>query len=575
MQILGSLLSLAVPLGLVVIIVVAARRRAPGGVDAQSVRRFFQYVLLFALFVMLAVGLAELLGRAFGAVPREYEDPGSALAQALAFVFVAGPFAALLSWWTWRRHRADPEETDSGLFVAYVTITALVALIVTATALQGVMSEALAGRFDAEGLGVAIAWGALWGAHWWLARRTLDVSQRAPHLLLGSLVGLVMAAVGLVMALGTALDVLLLPATRFGTTLALAEGSSLLVIGALVWTGYWLFGAFHLPRSTWWLAYVLLVGVGGSLVAILTAASQLLWRLLVWLLGDRAGADAATHFSTSTTQFAVLVAGGIIWWYHRTLLGESREERTEVRRVYEYLVAGIGLLAAATGLGTVLVAFIEAVTPGFDVGMTSRNTLLAGLTALAVGAPVWWRTWSSIQRAVEADPGTEVPNMTRRIYLVVLFGIAGITAIAALITAAVIGFNDVVDGQVSGVTIRSMRYALGVLVAAAAVSAYHAAIFSQDRARGIAAAVGPRSIVLVGPADPDAARALARATGARVEVWGRLDEVTPPWDADALAAALAGVGGDLLVVADAGGWGVVEVDPSGRRAAIPDPSAPA
>ncbi|MGB7962215.1 MAG: DUF5671 domain-containing protein [Propionicimonas sp.] len=566
MQIFGSILSLAFVIGIVVIVVVAARRRVPGGVDAHSVRRFFQYVLLFALYVVVALGLAELLGRAFGAVPGEYEDPGGDLAQALAFLLVGGPVAAGLSWWTWRRHRAEPDETDSGLFVAYVTITALVSLFVAATALQGVLADALGGRFDPDGLGVLVAWGAVWAGHWWLARRAVDTARGAPHLLLGSLVGLAMAAAGLVMALGAALDVLLRPGTAPGT-LGLFEGASLLVTGALVWAGYWLVGAARLPRDTWWLAFVLLAGVGGGLVAILTAASQLLWSLLVWFVGDRAGADAATHFASATTQFATLVSGGLVWWYHRTMLGERREERTEVRRVYEYLVAGIGLIAAAAGVGTVLVAFVEAVTPGVDFGMTVRNTLLGGLTALLVGAPVWWLLWSRIRRAVASDPGTEVPSLTRRIYLVVLFGIAGIAAVVALIAAAVILFNDVVDAQVSGVTIRSMRYALGVLVATAAVSAYHGAIFGQDRARGIARARGPRSIVLVGPADPDAARALARATGARVEVWGRLDVATPPWDADALGGALAGMGGDLLVVADPGGWRVVEIDPSGRRAA--------
>lgn len=570
MGVISTVLSLAVVVGLVVVVIAAARRRVTGGVDAHSVRRFFQYALLFALFMVVAIGLAELLGRAFGAVPQEYEDADAGLAQALAFVLVGGPVAAALSWWTWRRHRAEPDETDSGLFVAYVTITALVALVVSATALQGLLADALDGRFDPEQLGVLLAWGAVWAGHWWVARRALDPLRGAPHLLLGSLVGLAMAAVGLALALGAALDVFVRSGAAFGTTLGVIEGASLLLTGAVVWVGYWLAGAARLPRTTWWLAFVLLAGVGGGLVAVLTAASQFLWSVLVWFIGDRAGADAALHFDSATTQVATIVAGGLVWWYHRTVLGERREERTEVRRVYEYLVAGIGLVAAAAGVGTVLVAFVEAVTPGVDLGMTVRNTLLGGLTALLVGAPVWWLLWGRIRRAVASDPGTEVPSLTRRIYLVVLFGVAGIAAVVALIAAAVILFTDVVDARVSAVTIRSMRYALGVLVATAAVSAYHGAIFGQDRARGVTAARGPRSIVLVGPVDPDAARDLARATGARVEAWGRLDAASPPWDVDDLATALRERAGDLLVVADAAGWRVLEVDPSGRRAAMAD-----
>lgn len=567
MGVISSILVLAVLLGIVLVIVAVARRRGGGGVDAHGVRQFFQYVLLFALFVVVAIGLSDLLGRAFGAVVPEYADPGATLAQALAFVAVGGPVAAGLSWWTYRRHRADRDESRASLFVAYVTLTAVVSLVVAATALQGLLADALRGRLDAAGLGTLVAWGVVWAGHRWLAHRALDPAHQVPHLLLGSLVGLVMGAVGLATSLGAALDVLLPAPAASGTVFPLTQGASLLVTGALVWVGSWLLGAGRLPRETWWLAYVLLAGVGGGLVAALAAASQLLWSVLVWFVGDRAGADAATHFADASTQLGTLVAGVLVWWYHRTVLGERREERTEVRRVYEYLVAGIGLVAAAAGVGTVLVAAIEAVTPGIDQGMTVRNTLLGGLTALAVGAPVWWLLWARIRRATASDPDAEVPSLTRRIFLVVLFGVAGIAAVVALITAAVILFNDVVDGTVSGVTLRSLRYALGVLAATAAVSAYHGAIFGQDRARGVTHARGPRSIVLVGAADPDAARALARATGARVEVWGRLDAPAPPWRPDALGAALAGVTGDLLVIAGPEGWRVLEVDPSGRRAA--------
>ena len=129
-------------------------------------------------------------------------------------------------------------------------------------------------------------------------------------------------------------------------------------------------------------------------------------------------------------------------------------------------------MAAAAGVGTTLVSLIEAATPGVDVGMTTINTLLAAVTLLVVGVPVWWLHWRSIRAAVAADPNHEVATLTRRIYLVMLFGVAGVAAVIALLVAGSTFFRDLVDAQLGGATLRSMRYALGVLVASAAVSCW-------------------------------------------------------------------------------------------------------
>lgn len=570
MGIFVTVFSLALVVGLLVLIVGASRRRHPGtpGIDARSVRRFFQYVLMFALWLVVAIGATELLGRLFGAEPAQWEDTDYALAQALAFVIVGLPLTLGLAWWTWRRHRADPAEASSNLYAAYVTLTALAGALMAATSLQELLARAIDPvAFDGDAAGGLLAWGALWAGHWIVAKRSLDEDRRVPHLLLGSVLGLVLATAGTVLTLGTALDLLLRPGEILGGTLALAEGVSLLVAGAVVWVLYWVMTAIRLPRGTLWLVYALPVGVGGGLVLTLVAASRLLWSVLVWFLGDRGGTPAVRHFASATTEVAAILTGALVWWYHRTIVGEGRESRTEVRRVYEYLVSGIALITAATGVGTMLVALIESATPGIDLGMPVRNTLLAAITLLVVGVPVWWVFWRSIRGAVATEPEAEVASLTRRVYVVVLFGVAGIAAVVALITVAFTFFQDVVAAQVSGTTLRSMRYGLGVLIGAAAISAYHGAVFRQDRQVEVPGRdEGPRSVVLVGVGDPELDHAITRATGARVEVWGRLDGVPAAWDAERVLAALAGHRDeDLLVIEEGGDLRVLVVDPSGAR----------
>jgi hypothetical protein len=126
--------------------------------------------------------------------------------------------------------------------------------------------------------------------------------------------------------------------------------------------------------------------------------------------------------------------------------------------------------------------------------------------------------------------------------------------------------QDVIDGTASGETIRSMRYALGVLVASAAVSAYHGAVYREDREVALPARPeGPRSVVLVGAAAPGLERAVEHTTGARVELWVRTDGQAPQWSQDELVTQLSGHDGeDLLVLSDETGLRVVVVDPTGR-----------
>ncbi|MBB1513585.1 hypothetical protein H5399_13360 [Tessaracoccus sp. MC1627] len=574
-EMVSGFISLAVVVGLIALIATGVRRRGPG-VDARSVRRFFQYAVLYALVIVVALGVDELLGRLLGAEVPQWQDPSAELARGLAFTFVGGALALLLAWWTRRMHRADPTEAESPMWVAYVTLAALTGAVVAASSVQNVGYLLVSdGRLDAESAATFVPWAAVWWVHWEIARRTLDEPRQTAHLLLGSLVGLSFGTAGLVITLGTSLDLLLRPETVGRPLGMLGEGAATLLVGALIWVRYWATRAIALPRRPLWLAFVLPLGVGGGLVMALVAGSRLLWSVLVWFFGDRQDLTASVHFDSASLELAALLVGVLIWWYHRSVLASGQEglARTEPQRVYEYLVAGIGLVAAAVGVGTLLVTLIEALTPGIDAGMPVVNTLWAAVTLLVVGAPVWWVFWRRVGLGAAVDPTAEAASPARRVYLVVLFGLAGVAAVIALITAAVTLLQDVVAGSLGAATVRSMRYALGTLVGAAAVSAYHGAVFRADRVAGASARPrGPRTVVLIGAVGPELDREVSRATGAHVEVWGRLDHPSADWNVAGLADELALYPGlDVMVLAEGGGHRVVVVDPSGRRAASPDP----
>ncbi len=544
--------ALGIPFVVVVLVVFAIRRRgdaASTGGGTSSVRRFFQYLLLFGLTIVAAVGIAELLARAFGADIGN----GDALALSLSFALVGAPLAGLIAWWTHRTIRRDPREATTGAYALYLTLAALTSLVVAMVSFQDLTATALRGDFDRLALADLIVWGALWLLHWSLAHRLGEYSNR-PHLLIGSLVGLVTVAVGLGLLITTSLEILLLQGSgslSLGTDRLLTNHGATFATGALAWARYWLGGAARLPRSTPWLVVVLPIGVGGGLLTGLVAASVLLWQVLVWVVGDPFAASAQQHFTDSPRAFAFMIVGLLIWWYHGAVLAETRSERTEVRRVYEYLVSAIALLASAAGVGMVIVAVIEAFTPGLDLGVSVTNTLLGAVTLLVVNVPLWLLFWGRIQRVRAADTVSETSSPTRRIYLVLLFGVVGVAAVVALIVAVVVLLEDVFAGTASGETVRSMRYALGVLATAAAVSAYHWAVYREDRTVTLPERpAGPASVILVGAADPGFAASLARTTGARVELLPRVDHAVPVWsEAELLATLRDHPGEDLLIIA--------------------------
>jgi hypothetical protein len=177
------------------------------------------------------------------------------------------------------------------------------------------------------------------------------------------------------------------------------------------------------------------------------------------------------------------------------------------------------------------------------VASDDRTLLLGGLSALIVGAPVWWLNWRPLFRPEPA----EVADAGRRVYLVVVFGISAIVALVALLIIGYRIFEFVLDPATAASLVDRIRAPLGVLVATALVFGYHFAVWRRDRAE--IAAHGPARVrriarvILVAGGDTDALeRGISEATGASVTVWRRaLDASDTAPDVAALVAALEGV----------------------------------
>lgn len=561
----GLLFSL-LPLLLVFVLVRAVTGRGKIAVGGHPVRHFFQYMLLYGLMIVVAVGLTGLLELVLPHEQTIYSDR-SGLARALAFTLVGIPLLALMVNWTRRRFAAEPAEKLAfgwGIYLAFAGITTLV---IAMQALQETLQWALGnGQASANAIATAVVWGAAWALNWWLDRVVTPNGQTRLHHIIGSIITLVWAATGLGMLVAALLKTLLpFDGDKFVVTggNAIANAAVTFVVGALAWYFYWIRTYAGARRDGVWEAYTMVVGIAGGLVTAVVAASVVLYKLLVWVIGNPASDDAAQHFRSVPASAGALFVGVLVWWYHRAVLAEAaRTARTEGQRIYEYLIGAIGLVAAATGLTVMLAAVVETATEGSTIAGAGgpRNTLLLATTLLVVGAPVWWIFWRRIERAVGADRTVECGSPARRFYLFMLFGIGGTAAVISLLVAVYQLFDDIVSGDAGSGTLRNMRWALGVLITAGAVAGYHWLVYRAERDVVGARDKGPKYVLLVGVADRELAGEVSDATAGHVDAWLGIHDVdATAWSVDAVLGALADVDAEEVVV--------VSLD--GRLRAIP------
>lgn len=484
----------------------------------QTVRRIIVYTLLFALVVITATGLSGLLGLLLDAGTTFVGDTTSILAQALAFTLVGGPLAAVLWWVVWRR-LAEPAERSSLAWSLYISAMFLVALISFTTSLLSTASSLVDGDWYGPTLAGGFVWAAVWIAHRWMWRHPAKgpVHLVAVPAVLGAAFGLVLGVSGAIGALTFLFD-----AAISGVSAAASVGSPWwigalqaavwAVGGGAVWAWHWYREGARSTSSG--LANVLLVVVGilgGSLLTLGGIGTAVFVALRV--LFDNS--DTMTELlAPLPVAIAAAGVGALVWVYHRGI-AENRSPAT--RNASMLATSGVALVAAATGIGVIVNSALGILTEPL-AGEDTRTLLLAGISALLVGGPVWWLTWRPLSP-------TDATALTtgRRIYLIAVFGLS---AIVALVTLLVIGFRlfeFVLSGEAD--LVERVRAPLGLLVATALVAGYHFSVWRSDRASAEASAPPPRlrtvgEVILVTGADPaPLVQVIESVTGASVTVW--------------------------------------------------------
>lgn len=223
-----------------------------------------------------------------------------------------------------------------------------------------------------------------------------------------------------------------------------------------------------------------------SVLASVGSAALLLNGTLRRLLSLETSGDVLDALS-------VLVVAGAVWALHAAVLraddadAEETPRQAEIRRIYHYLVAAIGLGAALVGLAGV-VGFLLRALGGLPLGPALRGQLAWSSAALIAGLPVWLRPWRRAQalagRRDEAGRD-ERASIVRKLYLY-LFLLVGVVVVVGHAVYLVYRLVSWALGEASPQDMIGLDLAQAFAFAGigAATWAYHAWVIRADGDEG-------------------------------------------------------------------------------------------
>ncbi|TFB53903.1 DUF5671 domain-containing protein [Cryobacterium tagatosivorans] len=529
----------------------APQAQAAGGAQ-RTVRRLIVYVLLFALVAIGATGLSGLVSRLLEAGTALASDDVAGLARSLAFTLIGGPLAALLWWAVWKR-LDDQAERSSVAWGLYLAAMYTVSLITFSSALLATALQLIDGDWTPSDFATGLVWAGVWAWHRWMWRHAAKrpVRLATVPIVVGSVYGLVIGVGGAVNALGSLLDT----AIR-GSADQVSVGQpwwdsplkALLwaIAGGAIWWWHWIRDDTRRLKSGLANVALVVVGILGAGVLTLGGIGTTLFVLLR-LAFDRTN-PMGELLDPLGEAIASAAIGALVWYYHRRIAAGRPHD---TRQAATLVTSGVGLVAAATGIG-IIVNSLLATLSGPLAGADTRTLFLGGISALVVGGPVWWLVWKPVAPVAEAD----MASTGRRVYLIAVFGLSAIVALVALLVVGYGIFEFALDSASAGSLVEKIRVPLGLLVATALVAGYHFSVWRRDRA--VVGAMAPvlgrrisRVFLVTGAGTEAQTQAIEDATGASVTVWLRADAGEEPGtapDAARLAAALDGVIGKRVLV---------------------------
>jgi len=292
-----------------------------------------------------------------------------------------------------------------------------------------------------------------------------------------------------------------------GVEIALKSEVVRLIVGLATWLVFWLWaqrlysGPEVEERESTLRKFYLYTAIFTGVLLVVSDLTALLAGLIRNILGVVGEGDIRK-------AIANIVGGALLWGYHYFVLRddaatEGRDLRlavgrqASVRRLYLYLVAGIGLAALLIGLAGDISVLLLSLDEFFGEGL--KNLLAWFTAAIIAGLPVWLIPWRQVQTAGGSadERGTEERgSLARRIYLYFYIAVGTLSVLSGLVFL-VYRLVAAVLGQPAP-RLSELGIAIASALIGAAVLIYHSTVLRSDGKLGKAGRAGELILSRVG-----------------------------------------------------------------------------
>lgn len=269
-----------------------------------------------------------------------------------------------------------------------------------------------------------------------------------------------------------------------------------------------------------------------SAVTVLVQLSVALVGVLRQLLGDPDPGGGETLLAAAGTPLMGVAVFGPAWLLHRRVIAADTarqpelEAQADMRRLYYYLIAAIGLAMLAFGSAG-LVGVVGSYAMGYQ---THRAAEIAGYIALiAVGLPFWAFHWSRNERHIwsgtAAEAAAERRSRLRRLFLFVTIGGGALVMLVAGSSALFRILNGLLAQDLGLPVVHDIWHLLVNTATGVAVAAWHWRVLAADRRALAAVTASPPAAPLLPAVASPLGSAEASPPGSAA--------APPPWSAEA------------------------------------------
>ncbi|HEX6654983.1 MAG TPA: DUF5671 domain-containing protein, partial [Candidatus Limnocylindria bacterium] len=501
----------------------------------QIIRRLYLYGMSGITLGVLLTGLNNLfvvvfhsLGLGRGTLGSGFSGDREQLSLAIALT-VVGLLVWTVHWLLIERslrpaNPAATEERSSGIRALYLSIVLAGLLVFGVLAGVQLLQHVARLLFGVErgpdfefldidagaAMATILVTGLAWGYHAAIRRRDLAVAPMSgpgawiPRVYLygATLLGLVMAAINVGTLLRLAVGAAAGPAPDFSdpgfTRRAAADALAGLVGWGVVFVAHWWY-ATSLLRGEGWraiserqarlrLAYYV-AAIDAAAIATVIFGAQAVSSALGLALGVERDFASASALETVGGPLLALLPWLIAWFVHqRWMVAEASASELPDRpgsmgRLVAAAVGLVGIGAFAGGAGGALGLLLDILLGGNRIeGGLWRHELADFLAIGIVGAVLWLWNWTSLQGRRSVNPAEEAHSTVRRSYLLLIVGVGLLVSLASLAVLLYQLFNAILGVDRFGNAASTVSAALGALLVAGGLAAYHGLVERRDRA---------------------------------------------------------------------------------------------